>query len=235
MAQVSEWLSLINSLLGHWTLRSKVGTSSWNPSLWKTTIFLSYIAKAMAHDDLLQQWSHGIDIFSLNIQALTQEVLTKGLNKNNQHLVDAIFHEAHPYLNHLWSSLPMHIYTSPGLKELSHTTKLCQYSYQHSHVSIGPDRDQLRSWPIADISCSQLYTILSGILLIYDATLILNSLTAERLECNLDDSFSISLIAGWCYLLQNCPEMNVLDLTDDKSTLVQLMAWCRQATSHYLT
>ena len=24
------------------------------------------------------------------------------------------------------------------------------------------------------------------------------------------------------------------DLTDDKSTLVQVMAWCRQATSHYL-
>ena len=26
----------------------------------------------------------------------------------------------------------------------------------------------------------------------------------------------------------------ILDLTDDKSTLVQVMAWCRQATSHYL-
>ena len=24
------------------------------------------------------------------------------------------------------------------------------------------------------------------------------------------------------------------DLTDDKSTLVQVKAWCRQATSHYL-
>ena len=26
-----------------------------------------------------------------------------------------------------------------------------------------------------------------------------------------------------------------LDLTDDKSTLVQVMTWCRQATSHYLS
>ena len=26
-----------------------------------------------------------------------------------------------------------------------------------------------------------------------------------------------------------------LDLTDDKSTLVQVMAWCRQATSYYLS
>ena len=25
------------------------------------------------------------------------------------------------------------------------------------------------------------------------------------------------------------------DLTDDKSTLIQVMAWCRQATSHYLS
>ena len=27
----------------------------------------------------------------------------------------------------------------------------------------------------------------------------------------------------------------LLDLTDDKSTLVQVMAWCRKATSHYLS
>ena len=27
----------------------------------------------------------------------------------------------------------------------------------------------------------------------------------------------------------------IQDLTDDKSTLVQVMAWCRQATSHYLS
>ena len=32
------------------------------------------------------------------------------------------------------------------------------------------------------------------------------------------------------FLVWNCPLMNV---TDDKSTLVQVMAWCRQATSHY--
>ena len=28
--------------------------------------------------------------------------------------------------------------------------------------------------------------------------------------------------------------MLLVDLTDDKSTLFQVMAWCRQATSHYL-
>ena len=29
--------------------------------------------------------------------------------------------------------------------------------------------------------------------------------------------------------------MNAKNLTDDKSTLVQVMAWCHQATSHYLS
>ena len=44
---------------------------------------------------------------------------------------------------------------------------------------------------------------------------------------------------GWWlrYLLWNCPHITwaVQDLTDDKSTLVQVMAWCRQATSQYLS
>ena len=35
---------------------------------------------------------------------------------------------------------------------------------------------------------------------------------------------------SWCH----CPEWIVQDPTDDKSTLVQVMAWCLQATSHYL-
>ena len=33
----------------------------------------------------------------------------------------------------------------------------------------------------------------------------------------------------------NALRLMPLDLTDDKSTLVQVMAWCRQATSHYLS
>ena len=37
------------------------------------------------------------------------------------------------------------------------------------------------------------------------------------------------------YLCEMIPRRMWLDLTDDKSTLVQVMAWCRQATSHYLS
>ena len=32
-----------------------------------------------------------------------------------------------------------------------------------------------------------------------------------------------------------CSDVMPQDLTDDKSTLVQVMAWCRQATNHYLS
>ena len=44
-----------------------------------------------------------------------------------------------------------------------------------------------------------------------------------------------TVIARW----DNCCEIALrrmsLDLTDDKSTLIQVMAWCRQATSHYMS
>ena len=38
---------------------------------------------------------------------------------------------------------------------------------------------------------------------------------------------------GWGISCKIAPRWMPLDLTDDKSTLVQVMAWCRQATSHY--
>ena len=78
-----------------------------------------------------------------------------------------------------------------------------------------------------------------------------------NMQCNQDIK-----VDWWCILLTHCPlgdfnsilifKLNLmnggwgisckialrwmpLDLTDDKSTLVQVMAWCRQATSHYLS
>ena len=36
------------------------------------------------------------------------------------------------------------------------------------------------------------------------------------------------------YFLGNCSHVNATESIDDVSTLVQVMAWCRQATSHYL-
>ena len=42
------------------------------------------------------------------------------------------------------------------------------------------------------------------------------------------------MIHDWDISYEIAPWWLSLDLTDDKSTLVQVMAWCRQATSHYL-
>ena len=45
----------------------------------------------------------------------------------------------------------------------------------------------------------------------------------------------ISVIDGWVISCEFALRWMSLDLTDDKSPLVQVMAWCRQATSHYLS
>ena len=43
-----------------------------------------------------------------------------------------------------------------------------------------------------------------------------------------------SMIDGWGISYEKVIRWTTLNLTDHKSTLVQVMAWCRQATSHYL-
>ena len=45
----------------------------------------------------------------------------------------------------------------------------------------------------------------------------------------------ISVSDGWGFSCELALRWMSLDLTDDKSTLVQVMAWCHQATSHYLS
>ena len=53
----------------------------------------------------------------------------------------------------------------------------------------------------------------------------------------LDEYFSepITMIDGWDIFCEIALRRMSLDLTDDESTLVQVMAWCHQATSHYLS
>ena len=49
-------------------------------------------------------------------------------------------------------------------------------------------------------------------------------------------NFQVKFSDWWLgHLLQNSSPMNVSDLINDKSTVVQVMAWCLQATSHYLS
>ena len=46
---------------------------------------------------------------------------------------------------------------------------------------------------------------------------------------------TVLVIAGWGISCEIALIWMSLDLTDDQSTSVQVMAWCRQATSHYLS
>ena len=65
----------------------------------------------------------------------------------------------------------------------------------------------------------------------------INSLAPGRSECDSKNViFNLVLLIG----IFRCSHHNALrwmprDLTDHKSTLVQVMDWCRQATSHYLS
>ena len=65
----------------------------------------------------------------------------------------------------------------------------------------------------------------------------INSLAPEKLLCHFKTAiFNLVLLIGFFTSSKdNALRWMPRDLTDDKSTLVQVMAWCRQATSHYLS
>ena len=67
--------------------------------------------------------------------------------------------------------------------------------------------------------------------------LTLNPLAPGRSECNSRNGiFNLVLLIGMFRSSHdNALRWMPQDLTDDKSTLVQVMAWCHQATSHYLS
>ena len=66
---------------------------------------------------------------------------------------------------------------------------------------------------------------------------IFNSLAPGRFEFHFRQViFKLTLVnGGWGISYEIALRWMPPDLTDDKSTLVQVMAWCRQATSHYLS
>ena len=64
-----------------------------------------------------------------------------------------------------------------------------------------------------------------------------NSLAPGKFELNFRHVIfkQILMIDGWRICCRIALIWMSLDYTDDQSTLVQVMAWCRQATSHYLS
>ena len=69
-----------------------------------------------------------------------------------------------------------------------------------------------------------------------DFSYMFNSLAAVKFEWNFRYVIfkQILVIDGWDISCEIALIWMSLDLTDDQSTSVQVMAWCRQATSHYL-
>ena len=65
----------------------------------------------------------------------------------------------------------------------------------------------------------------------------INSLALERFKQNFRQIIFklISVTDGWGISCKIVLRWMPLDLTDDTSTLVKIMSWCRQATSHYLS
>ena len=66
---------------------------------------------------------------------------------------------------------------------------------------------------------------------------ILNSLAPGKFEWNFRYVIFkwILVVDGWGISCEIALISMSLDFADDQSTLVQVMAWCRQATSHYLS
>ena len=65
----------------------------------------------------------------------------------------------------------------------------------------------------------------------------MNSLATGKFEWNFRQVIfkRILVIGGWGISCEITPIWMSPDFTDDQSTLVQVMDWCRQATSHYLS
>ena len=65
----------------------------------------------------------------------------------------------------------------------------------------------------------------------------INSLAPGRFQRNFRKVIFqlILVIDGWSVSCKIVLKWMPMDLTEGKSTLVQVMSWCRQATSHYLS
>ena len=68
--------------------------------------------------------------------------------------------------------------------------------------------------------------------LVFNVSNHINSLVPGRFQQNLWKI--IFKLIFWLIAMISQAKLPSLDLSDDKSTLVQVMAWCCQATSHYL-
>ena len=94
-----------------------------------------------------------------------------------------------------------------------------------------------KMFPFEDAIMFFIPYLLANWLIVIVAYSHINSLAPGRFQFNFRLAiFKLILVNGcWGISYEIALRWMPLDLTDDKSTLVQVMAWCRQATSHYLS
>ena len=115
------------------------------------------------------------------------------------------------YQNQCWIVINCALWQSPESSFTRSTHELSpQYAFEDYIVKItttSPMANKLTHWPLEDFNETFRWVLFKFILV--------------------TDGWSIScgIVLIWMSM----------DFTDDKSTLVQVMAWCCQATSHYLS
>ena len=89
-------------------------------------------------------------------------------------------------------------------------------------------------WASGDLWSGALHTTLLHTTIPFNN---INSLASRGFGCNFKNLiFKLaSLIGTFRASFYEVLRWMIQDLTDDKSTLVQVMVWCHQATSHYLS
>ena len=110
----------------------------------------------------------------------------------------------------------------------------------------------IQNWKVTSVKRSFLYMVScqtsSPIAIVYSITdtkmtftdsisFKFNSLAPGRFQRNFSKViFQLTLVTdGWRISCKIVLKWIPMDFTDGKSTLVQVMAWCHQATSHYLS
>ena len=125
------------------------------------------------------------------------------------------------YLNQCWliiTEVPCGCDFTQNTRDIDH--------WNYNHISRGPISYQVQTFSLATVK-SQHHWYISQLKLS----------KKERFERNFRQVIFqlISVTDGCGISCKIALRWMPLDLTDDKSTLVQVMAWCRQAASHYLS
>ena len=117
------------------------------------------------------------------------------------------------------------------------------YGKHHQHMVNTISSSFSKHTPVVPIIHLNWYSVRSGnfyrhrLILWYFFISLINSLAPGKPRCHFETAiFNLVLLIGiFTPSKDDALRWMPRDLTDDKSTLIQIMAWCRYTTSHYLS